>query len=164
MNTRTFQRLPVLWFATLAVASMSLLAPAAVYAQNVSKTAKVGPYSITFKLLPAESFSHKRGGMVWDAGAPADGKNSPSHPNHHMVAFVKRYGSPMEQAHVSIYYKNLSGGGDWIQLPVVRMHVAGKGLRSTHYGNNVLLTAGKYAAQVTVNNSQPAVFHFAVAR
>ena len=53
---------------------------------------------------------------------------------------------------------------DWTSLPVARMHVSGKGLETTHYGNNVWLAEGKYEARVTVNNNPSAVFQFSLTK
>jgi hypothetical protein len=47
-------------------------------------------------------------------------------------------------------------------LPVTRMHVKGKDLDTTHFGNNLFLTPGTYEARVIVDGSDPAVFHFTV--
>ncbi len=120
-----------------------------------------GPYSVTLKVLPAESFSGPHAEMVRDAGAKPNLLNGPEQPNHHMVAFVKREGKPVEKARVSIEYRQLSPKeGGWMRLPVVRMHVSGKGLATTHYGNNVRLEPGRYDVRVRVNRSRPVVFHF----
>lgn len=145
----------------LAFALGALLLPLAAHAQNVSKTAMAGPYSVTLKVLPAESFSGPHAEMVRDGGAKPNMIHGPKMPNHHMVAFVKKDGKPVEKARVSIRYRKLGPKeGRWMRLPVVRMHVAGKGLATTHYGNNVKLEAGRYEAQVRVNRSKPAIFHF----
>jgi hypothetical protein len=42
------------------------------------------------------------------------------------------------------------------------MHVAGKGLGTTHYGNNVDLPAGTYEVRVTGDGSGPASFRVPV--
>ena len=85
--------------------------------------------------------------------------------HHHLVAFVKQDGKPVEDATVTISYREVASGkgnmgksGDWTQLEVVRMHAAGKGLASTHYGNNVHLASGTYDVRVSVNGSAPASF------
>jgi hypothetical protein len=151
--------------AALACALSVLLAPVAAQAKNISKTAKAGEYSITLKVLPAESFAGPNSEMTRDGGAEPNDLNGPEHPNHHLVAFVKENGKPVEDATVSISYREASPEkGVWVSLPVVRMHVTGKGLETTHYGNNVKLVPGKYAVRVTVNASKPAVFHFALSQ
>lgn len=142
-----------------------LLMPLAAQAQTISKTARTGVYSITLKVLPAESFGGPHAEMAQDGGAEPNLINGPEHPNHHLVAFVKANGKPVERAKVSISYRQVSPKKDeWMSLPVARMHVAGKGLQTTHYGNNVKLAPGKYEARVVVNESKPAVFHFSLKR
>jgi hypothetical protein len=54
--------------------------------------------------------------------------------------------------------------GAWTKLPVVRMHMTGKGLKSTHYGNNLKLDAGGYEVRVTVDGSGPAIFRISLTR
>lgn len=49
-------------------------------------------------------------------------------------------------------------------LPVTQMWVASKGVKSTHFGNNVHLDPGRYRVQVTVNHSTKATFHIKVAQ
>lgn len=138
-----------------------MLLPLAAQAQVVSKTAKAGAYSVTLKVLPAESFRGPHAEMVRDAGAKPNLLGGPAHPNHHMVAFVKKIGRPVENARVSIRYRELSPRkGRWMSLPVVRMHVAGKSLATTHYGNNLHLGPGNYEVRVAVDGSGPAIFHF----
>jgi hypothetical protein len=138
-----------------------LLGPVAAQAKNISKTAQAGTYSITLNVLPAESFTGPHPEMTRDGGAEPNEVGGPEHPNHHLVAFVKQNGKPVENAEVSISYCEVSQQKEaWMSLPVVRMHVTGKGLETTHYGNNVKLDPGRYAVRVTVNASQPAVFHF----
>ena len=132
-------------------------------AQMIDKTAMAGVYSVTLKVMPAESFSGARPEMVRDAGAKPNLLNGPVHPNRHLVAFVKENGKPVENAKVSIKHRELSPAkGKWVRLPVVRMHVGGKGLETTHYGNNLKLDAGSYEVSVTVNGSKPVIFQFSL--
>lgn len=141
----------------------SLLLPCAAQAQVVSKTAMAGAYSVTLKVLPAESFRGPHAAMTRDAGAQPNFLNGPDHPNHHLVAFVRRDNKPVEKAGVDISYRMLSPHRTgWMKVPVVRMHVTGKGLATTHYGNNVRLMAGNYEVRVKVNGSRPAFFHFSL--
>lgn len=130
-------------------------------AQMVSQTAMAGSYSVTLKVLPAESFTGAKAAMAWDGGAPAVHLNADPAPNRHLVAFVKKSGKAVEKATVQIRYRPLSPKpGDWQTLPVARMHEAGKGPATTHFGNNVYLAPGQYEAQVQVNGSGEATFHF----
>ncbi len=132
-------------------------------AQNFSKTQKTGDVSVTLKVLPAEHFKGSDAEMKWDGGAEPNLVGGSSKPNHHLVAFIKKDGKPMEDASVTIRYKELSPKStDWMSLPVARMHVSGKSLKTTHYGNNVWLAEGKYEASVTVNDNPPATFHFSI--
>lgn len=147
--------------ASLALAGSVLFAPRAAQAQNVSKTAMAGAYSVTLKVLPAESFEGKDAEMVRDGGAQPNTLNGPEHPDHHLVAFVTKGGAPLETGHVAIDYRP-KGGGTWTSLPVVTMHVKGKGAETTHFGNNVHLAPGDYDARVTVNGGSPAIFHFTI--
>ncbi|MGD8375650.1 MAG: hypothetical protein PVF68_05880 [Acidobacteriota bacterium] len=132
---------------TLAGASASHQEPG-----SVSAEATAGPYSVTLKVLPAESFGGSSAEMMWDGGAQAVKKNGSEQPNHHLVAFVKRDGKPVTDANVGIRYRRLeSKGSSWSELPVARMHVTDKGAETTHYGNNVDLAAGRYAVRIDVN-------------
>lgn len=96
--------------AALAVAFAALLVPHSALAQNVSKTTMAGPYSVTLKVLPAEGFEGANSPMVHDSGARPETVHGPMHPNHHMVAFIKKNGKPVEHAHVKIWYRMTSGG------------------------------------------------------
>lgn len=142
-----------------------LFAPIAAHAQAVSKTAMAGSYTLNLKVLPAESFTGPKPAMTRDSGAKPNLVNGPEHPNHHMVVFVRKGGKPVENAKVSIRYRELSPKmGVWTTLPVVRMHVTGHGLGTTHYGNNVMLSPGEYEARVAVNGSQPVKFSFSLSK
>jgi hypothetical protein len=132
-------------------------------ARTINETRMAGAYSVDLKVLPAESFTGPKAEMVRDAGAAPETVRGPEHPNHHLVAFVKKEGQPVERADVQISYRVASSSpGGWSTLPVVRMHVAGKGLATTHYGNNVDLPAGTYQVRVTVDGAGPADFHISL--
>jgi hypothetical protein len=147
----------------LILACASLLFPRSAPAQNVSETAMAGKYSLTLKVLPAESFQGPHAEMMRDGGAMADTAHGAAAPNHHLVVFVDENGKPVEQAKVTISYRRLSPKpGKWMSLPVTRMHVEGKGMDTTHYGNNVKLGPGSYEARVTVNGKGPAIVHFSL--
>ncbi len=147
----------------LSLALGVLFAPPVAQAQEISKTGMAGTYSVTLKVMPAESFIGPHAAMVRDGGAQPNLLNGPERPNHHFVAFVRESGKPVEKATVAISYREVSPKkGDWMPLPVVRMHVAGKGPETTHYGNNVKLAPGSYEARVTVNGSESAIFQFSL--
>ena len=149
-------------FISLMMISMGLFFSANVAkAQVVSKTKMAGKVSVTLKVLPAETFEGANADMKWDGGAEAVTMNSASKPNHHLVAFLKEGGKPVENASVMISYRELSPKKtDWTTLPVCRMHVAGQGMETTHFGNNLWLAKGNYEARVTVDNHPPVLFHF----
>ncbi len=160
---RQFQlhRSPLLFAASLVLGALFL--PAAVRAQTVSKTGTAGTYSVTLRVLPAESFTGPHAEMAWDGGAAADTLTGADAPNHHMVAFIKKGGKSVENATVAISYRLVSAKDTmWIALPVARMHVAGKDATTTHFGNNVKLAAGNYEVRVTVNGEGPATFRITV--
>lgn len=150
-------RLLILWWAFLAV---SLIASNTADAKNISTTVRAGAVEVTLKILPAEAFEGPHATMVRGGGAmPMLLSHSPR-PNHHMVVFIKKNRKPVERANVTMLYKKLAArNGRWTLLPVVRMHVAGKGLATTHFGNNVKLAPGDYEVLVVVNHNPPADFH-----
>jgi hypothetical protein len=158
MRKHTSFALSLLGMLALAAGALFLSTPAR--AQNISQTAAAGDYSITLKVLPPESFHGAHAEMMRDGGAKADMVMGPGHPNHHLVAFVSKDGKPVEDAKVTISYRKTSPRGSWMMLPVARMHVDGKGLETTHYGNNVTLPPGSYEARVTVNGTAHATFRF----
>ena len=125
----------------------TLLAPRAAQAQNVSSTAMAGAYSVTLRVLPAESFSGPKAAMVRDSGAQPEQLDGPMHPNHHMVAFIKKNGTPVANAKVEIRYRKLSPMmGAWKSLDGAQRAFA------TLRRNELLLTpfvktAGIYAAR-----------------
>jgi len=153
----------LLFTASIAFATAAAFAPGVAQAGEhggaISLEATTGPYSLALKVLPAESFAGPHGEMAWDSGAKPVMLSAKPAPNHHMGVFVKKDGKPVEDASVSIRYRMLKPtAGPWHTLPVARMHVAGKSRKTTHYGNNLLLSPGTYAVQVTVNDAPAHVF------
>lgn len=154
-------RKALLFAASVAFALGALLAACAAQAKPVVETARTGAYAVTLKVLPAESFSGAHAAMAWDSGAKPVMLDAASKPNHHLVVFVKKDGKPVEDATVTIRYRMADAkGATWTSVPVARMHVAGKGPATTHYGNNVTIAPGTYMALVTVDGSAPAQFRF----
>lgn len=139
-----------------------LLYPTSSRAQDVNEVARSGPYTFNLKVLPPETFHGAHAEMMHDSGAAAVAVNGAEHPNHHLVVFIKKAGKPVEDAQVAIAYRE-SGRKHWQELPVARMHVAGKGPETTHYGNNVQLAPGKYEVRVTVARVTSATFHITLA-
>ena len=147
----------------LALASAALLAPRTARAQVVSEVGSTGHYSLTLKVLPAESFTGANAEMARDGGAEPATLHGSVHPNHHLVVFIKKDNKPVEQATVTITYRKADKKGpDWTMLPVTRMHVKGQGPETTHFGNNLYLAPGTYDARVMVNGSSPVLFKFKV--
>jgi hypothetical protein len=148
----------ILWSTFLAAC---LIASNAADAKNISKTETAGAVRVTLKVLPAEAFEGPHATMVRGGGAmPMLLSHSPR-PNYHMVVFIERDRKPVEKANVTMLYKQLAPRkGTWTLLPVVRMHVAGKSLATTHFGNNVNLAPGDYEIIVVVNHNAPTDFHF----
>lgn len=152
-----------LWMVTasVALASGALFMPRMLRAQNVSVQTTAGPYTVTLKVLPAESFTGPHAAMAREGGAQPNDVGASTHVNHHLVAFVTENGNPVEHAEVKIRYRELSPrSGPWLSEPVVIMQVAGKGPSTTHYGNNVEMDPGHYAARVSVNGKAEASFKF----
>ncbi|MGH9718193.1 MAG: hypothetical protein ACRD4R_15905 [Candidatus Acidiferrales bacterium] len=149
----------LVFFAPIALVLGVLVAPTASQAQNTSQVARSGPYTFTLKVLPPESFHGSHAEMTRDSGAKAVAVNGPAHPNYHLVVFIKKNGKPVEDAQVAITYRQ-SARQHWERLPVARMHVAGKGRETTHYGNNVNVSPGKYEVRVTVAGRRHATFRF----
>jgi len=134
-------------------------AQAAAHGNKITMQATTGSYSLALKVLPAESFAGPHSEMAWDHGAKPVLKSAKPAPNHHLVVFVKKDGKPVEDASVDIRYRMLKPtAGPWHTLPVARMHVSGKSLKTTHYGNNVVLPAGTYTIRVTVNDAPAHAF------
>lgn len=130
--------------------------------QAISKTQQAGPYSVTLKVLPPESFTGSSAEMAWDGAAKPVTLGAPANPNHHLVAFIERDGKPLENADVAIVYQRKGSASGWQTLPVARMHVAGEGPSTTHFGNNVQLEPGDYQARVTVDGKDSATFEFTI--
>lgn len=150
--------------AALAIMALCVLPPS-VNAQTkpVNEVKRDANYIVDLKVLPAESFRGAKEQMTRESGAKAVLENGHDHPNHHMVVFIKKAGRPVENAKVSIRYRELSPKmGKWKTLPDARMYATVDGIKSTHYGNNVHLAPGKYEARVTVNGGAPVTFRFSL--
>lgn len=164
-----FLLLPALAFALL-------LAGAGTAMAGGKHTKTVDGYTMTLAVLPAEPFISKAeahnkkdaGKMVNGAGASPVHQHASEHPNHHLVVFLKKNGKPVEHANVSITYTRMGKKNAKTKtLPVTQMWVAGKGMKSAHFGNNVHLAPGRYRVHVTVNHmnhSAKATFKIKVAQ
>jgi hypothetical protein len=153
---------PTLVSVALVAALLAFGTPAIGHAaarQPISRTTVAGPYTVTLKVLPAESFTGPGAEMAWVGGAKPQDEGSPARPNHHLV---ERGEKPVEDARVEIAYERRAPQASWTELPVARMHVAGKGAATTHYGNNVKLEPGSYRVRVTVGGKDTATFEFTI--
>lgn len=152
-----------IWISTtaLALTLCGFLGASPAYSDmGVKQTVKTPFGSVTLMVMGAEAFSGPDAPMVWDGGAAPVELNGPEHPNHHMVVFLTEEGRPVENAMVEMRYRRSSMNADWVTLPVARMHHAGQGLASTHFGNNVFLENGSYVTEVRVNGSAPISFTY----
>jgi hypothetical protein len=132
-------------------------------ADNVSETKSTKNYTITLKVLPAGPFNGKDAKMVRDGGAAPLSMMSSPPPNFRLVVFIEKDGKPVVDAKVQMSYSaSRKGSMITMRLPAVRMHEAGKGPETTHFGNNVILKPGEYQVNVTVNGTDHAVFRFKV--
>lgn len=120
-----------------------------------------GDYVVRVEMLPPASFAGPKASLVLDGGAKPLGLGGSKPPDHRLAVFVTDNSRPVEQATVVILYRSLyTRGVGWASLPVARMHVAGKGLDTTQFGNNVRLGAGMYEVRVSVNGEGAATFRF----
>ena len=77
--------------------------------------------------------------------------------NRHLVVhiFDAESGKVIPNANVKMSFHNLADSpGISIKVPVVRMQMVGKGVQSTHYGNNVVMPDGSYSVAVVVNRKK----------
>lgn len=146
------------FIAALAVAFATLLVPHHALAQNISRKGMADQYSVTFMVRRLQAFTGPGAMMVRDGGAKPVAINGSTHPNRHMVVFLKKDGKPVVHARVEIRYR-MGSMGKWSKLPVLNMHVKGRSLATTHFGNNVSLKRGDYQVLVKVNGKS-AAFHF----
>jgi hypothetical protein len=137
-------------------------------AGNVIKTATVGPMRIELNILLAEPFftadevrtKKVHEGMLIISGAEPLSLEASTHPNRHLVVhiFDVKTGKAMTTAKVRINFQRLDAKGkpigDSVNVPIVVMQAIGKGLESTHYGNNVLMPAGSYSITVVANGKK----------
>ena len=137
-------------------------------AENVMKKATVGGMRIELHILPAEPFftqdevmSKKvKEGMLIISGAEPLSPEANTHPNHHLVVhiFDAKTGKAITTAKVSMNFQQLDARGrltgDSVNVPIVVMQAIGKGLESTHYGNNVVMPAGSYSVTVVANGKK----------
>ena len=137
-------------------------------AKNVMKTAIVGDMRIELQILPAEPFftadevttKKVKEGMLIISGAEPLALEDSAHPNRHLVVHVfnAKSGKAITTAKVSMKFQQIDvkgkSTGDLIDVPIVNMQIIGKGIESTHYGNNVVMPEGSYSVIVVVNGKK----------
>jgi hypothetical protein len=147
---------------------LALAFTVSVDAKNVMKTATVGDMRIELHILPAEPFftadevstKKVKAGMLIISGAEPLSLEASTHPNRHLVVhiFNAKTGKAITTAKVTISFQPLDAKGkstgNSINVPIVNMQVIGKGLESTHYGNNVVMPEGAYSVTVLANGKK----------
>lgn len=144
-------------------------------AGNSMKTQTVDGMRLELQVLPAEPFftanevkaNHNLKGMMIMGGAKPLAPDAHPRPDRHLVVHVynAKTGRAIPDAEVSIKFQSLDkrgqAHGPAVEVPVVIMEIIGKGPQSTHFGNNVVMSAGRYAVTV-VANGKKANFHIIV--
>lgn len=139
-------------------------------AGNVIKKATVDGMRIELNILPAEPFFTQdevtrqkvKEGMLIISGAEPLSLEAKIRSNRHLVVhiFDAKTGKAITTAKVSMNFQRLDTkgkpSGNSVDVPVVIMQVIGKGLESTHYGNNVIMPAGPYLVTVVANGKKVA--------
>jgi hypothetical protein len=137
-------------------------------ASDVMKTAVVDGMRIELHVLPAEPFftadevkiKKMKEGMLIISGAEPLSVEANTHPNHHLVVhiFDAKTGKAITAAKVSMNFQQLDANGKLVgastDVPIVVMQAIGKGMESTHYGNNVVMPPGSYSVTVVANGNK----------
>ena len=137
-------------------------------ARNVIKTATVDGMRIELNILPAEPFftqeevrSKKvKEGMLIISGAEPLSLEANKRSHRHLVVhiFDAKSGKAITTAKVSMNFQQLDAKGkpigDSVNVPIVIMQAIGKGVESTHYGNNAVMPAGSYSVTVVANGKK----------
>lgn len=153
---------PALFLTALALA-LAALPAVALHSRGVGETAMAGTYTVTLSLPGIKSLDHPE--AETKPGASPETMRRAERPNHDLVALVTKNGKPAETATVAIRYRELAPKqGFWQSVPVVRLREACHGLNEACFGNEVMLAAGHYEAEVSVNGSPPAIFYVAVSK
>jgi hypothetical protein len=137
-------------------------------AKEVMKTATVGDMRIELHVLPAEPFftasevaaKKVKSGMLIIGGAEPMSLEANANHNRHLVVHIYDAGTnkAITDAKVSMNFQQLDAKGKPmgtpVDVPVVVMEAIGKGVESTHYGNNVVMPAGSYSVSVMVDDKR----------
>ena len=162
-------------FFSMAVFFVATLFGFTAEAGNSMKTQIVDGIRLELQVLPPEPFftanevksNHNLKGMQIMGGAKPLAPDAHPRPDHHLVVHVynAKTGKALPDAEVSMKFQLLDkhgkAHGPAVEVPVVIMEIIGKGPQSTHYGNNVVMSAGRYAVTV-VANGKKADFHITV--
>ena len=125
----------------------------------------IGDLRIELHVLSAEPFFRMAevvakkvtDGMLIMGGAKPIAPDAAIHPNHHLVihGFNAKTGKAITDAKVKMSFQLLDSAGkpsgSLTVVPIVVMQAIGKGVQSTHYGNNVVMPTGTYTISVVVN-------------
>jgi hypothetical protein len=128
----------------------------------------IGGLRMELRVLPAEPFFTKNEvtagkvtqGMLAMGGEKPLALDAEPHPNHHLVIhlFDVKTGKAYTNAKVKMSFQHLDSSGraygNVMEVPVVIMQAIGKGVQSTHYGNNVVIADGQYIVPVVVNGKK----------
>jgi|WetSurMetagenome_2_1015567.scaffolds.fasta_scaffold232877_1 hypothetical protein len=137
-------------------------------ANEVTKTTVVDGMRIELHVLPAEPFftadevkiKKMKEGMLIISGAEPVSVEANTHPNRHLVVhiFDVKTDKAITTAKVTMKFQQLDSNGKLIgastDVPIVVMEAIGKGVESTHYGNNVVMPEGSYAITVVANGKK----------
>jgi hypothetical protein len=139
-----------------------------VQAGHVMVDTTMGDLRIELHVLAAEPFFTKAEvatnkiieGMLIMGGAKPLAPDADVHPNHHLVihVFNAKTGKAITNAKVEMSFQSLDDKGNQsvspTKVPIVIMQAIGKGVQSTHYGNNVVMPTGPYTVSVVVNREK----------
>jgi hypothetical protein len=136
-----------------------------VIAMDQVKIVTVNGMKIELHILPAEPFftaeeisiKKVKEGMLKIDGAEPIPIDSNMRPNHHLVVHIydARTGKAISNAEVNMSFQQLDlkgkPVGQSVKVPIVKMQAIGKGIESTHYGNNIVMPDGSYIIEVVAN-------------
>jgi len=155
-------------FLTAFALAIALIVP--VDAKNDVTTATLGGMRIELCVLQAEPFftadevtkKNVKEGMLIVGGAAPLLLEGNIYSNRHLVVhiFDEKTGQAITKAEVKMSFQPLDThgkpSGDSVRVPIVIMQAIGKGLESTHYGNNAVMPEGAYAITVVADGQQAA--------
>jgi hypothetical protein len=139
-----------------------------VRAGNFMSDTTVNGLKVELHIMAAEPFYTKKEmdekkiteGMLIIGGAEPVAPESKIRPNHHLVIHVydSKTSEVIKNAKVKMNYQFLGDTGTKLAKPVevavVIMEAIGKGEKSTHYGNNVIMKDGNNMVTVVVNGTK----------